>query len=216
MENIQEKIERVAQFAKDQLETDKTGHDFSHIQRVADWSQKILETEPKADPLTTMVAAYLHDTYDDKLFDDVDAQKRKAADLLDELEIPSEPIFYIIDNMSWSKQQYGDARPLDINGQIVQDADRLEAVGVIAAIRAFIYGSAHGRKMYDPEVEAIVPTSKEEYRTHDESTVNHFYTKLFRVKDYMNTELAKKIAEERNEAMHAFLDQFLNEWNMNK
>jgi uncharacterized protein len=125
-------------------------------------------------------------------------------------------IFYIIDNMSWSKGIGGQAQHLDINGQIVQDADRLEAVGAIAITRAITYGAVKNRILYDPAIPPRIAQNKAEYRNDDSTTINHFYEKLLLIKDRLNTDTAKKIATSRHQFMLDFLAQFKAEWDLTK
>lgn len=208
--------QELKEFVISQLENDNTGHGIDHIQRVVDMSKKILATEPSANTNIVLLAAWLHDTYDDKLFKDTETQKKKVAEFLATNGIDSKPIFHIIDNMSWSKQIYGDALPLDINGQIVQDADRLDAIGVVGTVRTFIFGNGKDRIMYDEKIKPRDIEDKDTYRdlNAETTTINHFYEKLFKIKDYLNTNLAKEIGEVRDKRMHNFVDEFISEWEL--
>ncbi|MCM0599530.1 HD domain-containing protein [Weissella fabalis] len=206
----------IAAFAANVLKHDTSGHDFSHIKRVVQTAGRILETEPTADRFIVIAAAYLHDTYDEKLFDDQAAAKAKVVKFLTSINVTKDDqraIFTIIDNMSWSKSLTSTAKPLDINGQIVQDADRLDAIGAIAIARVFVYGGHVGSKMYDPSIKPRTNISKEAYRNQDESTmINHFYEKLLRLVDYLNTDYAKQIGQKRQQIMLNYLNDFKREW----
>ncbi len=122
-------------------------------------------------------------------------------------------IFQIIDNMSWSKQRFGQPEPLTLAGQIVQDADRLEAIGAIAVARVIQYGVQAGHALYDPTMPPRELKTKAEYRDPTgETMINHFYEKLFLLKDYLNTTEAKRIGEKRDRVMRAFVAAFEDEW----
>lgn len=203
-------------YMKSVLAQDQSGHDVSHIERVVKLANHLLATEPSADAFITLAAATLHDVYDDKLVSDVRAAKAQTAHMMTDLGLSvteQESIFYIIDNMSWSKQRFGQAKPLDINGQIVQDADRLEAMGMIAVTRVIQYGSQAGHVLYDPSVKPRQLKTKAQYRSATgETMLNHFYEKLFLLQDYLNTDEGKRIGKIRDQAMHTFVSQFEAEW----
>src|SRR5699024_1358936 len=140
-----EQLAVMTDFTNQLLSADRTGHDMTHIQRVLNMTKHILTTEPTADAFVAQAAALLHDTYDDKLFNDVDQAKARVANKLTTIGVSDEKqleIFKIIDNMSWSKQRFGKPEPLSLAGQIVQDADRLDAIGAIAIARVIQYGVA--------------------------------------------------------------------------
>ncbi|QOD86132.1 HD domain-containing protein [Weissella viridescens] len=216
--NEQEQIQLSAldAFMRERLQQDESGHDTGHIDRVVQLAQHLLETEPTADAFITLAAATLHDTYDDKLFDDVEAAKQQVADKMTELEIDptrQAAIFHIIDNMSWSKQRFGKPEPLDISGEIVQDADRLEAMGMIAVARVIQYGVQAHHILYDPSIPPRDLKTKADYRNPaGETMINHFDEKLFLLKDYLNTDEGKRIGAIRDKAMHQFVNQFKAEW----
>lgn len=211
-------LDQIQQFMQQVLGADETGHGTDHIERVLALSNTILEHEPSADPFIVRAAALLHDTYDDKLFSDVVAAKQHVADFLNSIDVTKAQqtaIFYIIDNMSWSKSLDG-AAPLDINGQIVQDADRLEAIGAIAVARTIEYGVHAHHALYDPNIKPRYHMDKKEYRKGSSTVINHFYEKLFLLKDYLNTDTAKKIGAERHQFMLDFVHQFEDEWQLKK
>lgn len=198
------------------LKEDNSGHDVTHIKRVVKLAQHLLTTEPSANAFITLAAATLHDVYDDKLVANVGKAKTELAQFMTAQNVSlhdQTAIFYIIDNMSWSKQRFGQAEPLDLNGQIVQDADRLEAMGMIAVTRVIAYGYQAGHVLYDPAIKPRQLKTKAEYRSADgETMINHFYEKLFLLKDYLNTNEGKRIGKIRDQAMHTFVSQFEAEW----
>ncbi|WP_439425524.1 HD domain-containing protein [Oenococcus alcoholitolerans] len=210
-------LELIKKYVFNLSKNDKTGHGNQHLKRVAGLAKIILKDYPQADDFLVLAAVYLHDSYDDKLYQDPAAAKQKTDDFLKKIGLDglSKQIFFIIDNMSWSKQRFGQAKKLDINGQIVQDADRLDAIGAIAVIRAFKYGSAHDQADYDPKIKVRDLKNKQEYRNENkQTTINHFYEKLFTIKDLMNTDSAKKIAARRDEFMHSFVKEYIDEYNL--
>lgn len=207
----------IAQFTQEVLSTDKTGHGYDHIKRVVAHAQRILANEPSADAFIVLSAAYLHDTYDDKLFPDVAQAKNRVADFLTQQAVsPTQQaaIFNIIDNMSWSKQQVSKtAQTLDLNGQIVQDADRLEAVGAIAIVRTIIYGTVHDRQLYNPDLPPLSMDNMIDYRDGSKTTtINHIPEKLLHIQDHLNTTTAKELAKDRHDFTEAFYQQFIAEW----
>lgn len=207
----------IAQFTQEVLAADKTGHGYDHIKRVVAHAQRILANEPTADTFIVLSAAYLHDTYDDKLFPDVAAAKQRVADFLTQQHVDSTrqtAIFNIIDNMSWSKQQVSKtAQPLDINGQIVQDADRLEAVGAIAIVRTIIYGTVHNRSLYDPDLPPLTIDNVADYRDGSKTTtINHIPEKLLQIQAHLNTNTARQLAADRHAFTEQFYQQFVAEW----
>ncbi|ORI62565.1 HD domain-containing protein, partial [Leuconostoc mesenteroides] len=200
---------------------DNTGHSIDHINRVLALANKILAHEKKADAFVVRAAALLHDVYDDKLYDsqeDILAAKNNMISFLLSIGVHPEmieEITYIIDNMSWSKLLEG-TQDLNINGQIVQDADRLEAIGAIAITRAITYGAVKNRVLYDPEIQPHLPQNKTDYRNQKSTTINHFYEKLLLIQDKLNTDTARKISESRQQFMLSFLAQFKAEWELER
>lgn len=209
-------IERIYDFTKSILATDQTGHGMDHIDRVRLLITHLLKSEPTADEFITLAAGILHDTYDDKLTADVAIAKQNVVTFLNKIGVTTaqaSEIFQIIDNMSWSKQRFGQPEPLTLAGQIVQDADRLEAIGAIAVARVIQYGVQAGHVLYDPTMPPRELKTKAEYRDPTgETMINHFYEKLFLLKDYLNTTEAKRIGEKRDRVMRAFVAAFEDEW----
>ena len=215
-------ISRVIDFTKKQLAGEATGHDFYHGQRVAHLAKKMyLADYPHAHEDSRIVAiietgAYLHDTIDEKICDNPDEVIAQIKKLLPELgfsELEIEDILFTIQHMSFSaniEKKY----QLPLSGQYVQDADRLESLGAIGIARAFTYGGKHGNKIYDPEIKPVKLINHDQYRGHVETTINHFYEKLFLLKDLMNTPNGKKEAERRTAYMQDFIEEFMTEWNV--
>lgn len=216
-----DQLEMINRYMKDTLTKDNTGHSIDHINRVLALANKILAHEKKSDAFVVRAAALLHDVYDDKLYDsqeDILAAKNNMISFLLSIGVHPEmieEITYIIDNMSWSKSLEG-AQELNINGQIVQDADRLEAMGAIAITRAITYGAVKNRVLYDPEIQPHLPQNKTDYRNQKSTTINHFYEKLLLIQDKLNTDTARKISESRQQFMLSFLAQFKAEWELER
>lgn len=207
----------VRQFSQSKMGDDETGHGFDHIQRVVGLADRISQSYPDADHLETLTAAYLHDVIDEKLVDDTAAASEEVRHFLTDQGFTSaqiEAIFLIMDNMSYHKTLDGTAKPLPLEGQIVQDADRLDAIGAIGISRAIYFGGHFGEKIYDPAVKPRTEMTHAEYRNLDNETIiNHFYEKLLTLKDLMNTTAAKQLAEHRQQVMLDFLAEYKAEWN---
>lgn len=214
-------LEMINRYMQNALAKDNTGHSVDHINRVLALANKILAHEKNADTFVVRAAALLHDVYDDKLYDsqeDILAAKNNMISFLLSIGVHPEmieEITYIIDNMSWSKSLEG-AQALNINGKIVQDADRLEAMGAIAITRAITYGAVKNRVLYDPEIQPHSPQNKTDYRNQKSTTINHFYEKLLVIQDKLNTDTARKISENRQQFMLSFLAQFKAEWELER
>ena len=207
-------IEKTIVFVKDILEADASGHDWYHIERVYKLAQ-IIAKEEGGDRFIIEMAALLHDVADEKLNESEEAGLKRVDNYLTSLHISSEEqmhILHIIMNMSYKGGHGGKVETLE--GKIVQDADRLDALGAIGIARTFAYGGAKGRLMYDPMVPPREAMTKEEYRKSNDPSLNHFYEKLLKLKDLMNTECAKRLAEERHLYMEQFIEQFMKEWNV--
>ncbi|HAP15803.1 MAG TPA: HD family phosphohydrolase [Lactococcus sp.] len=206
--------EKIAAFAKKIYENNYDGHGFDHVSRVVKLAKQILATEPLADSDLVIAAAYLHDTYDEKICSDVAQQKQEVAAFLTSLDFSKEKqdkIFYIIDNMSYSANLL-EKKELDINGQIVQDADRIDAMGAWGIVRTLEYGWSKGRTLYDPTIKPQHFSSKSNYHQSEGTTLNHFYEKLFLLKDLLNTAHAKKLAQKRDKIMRDFVTAIEEEY----
>lgn len=201
-------IEKCEAAVKEIYDTFDASHDWQHIERVMQNAKKILEHE-KADAFLVELAVLLHDVSDPKY-------RKEGEDLeteiMDSLELPvkvKEDIRSIIQSVSF-KGGHG-VQADTIEAQIVQDADRLDAIGAIGIARTFAFGGAKGRKLYDWEEEPRKNMTEEEYRSKPTSSVTHFYEKLLLLKDRMTTDTGKQIAEERHRFMLSFLKQLHNE-----
>ena len=173
---------------------------------------RIAEQE-SADLIIVQLAALLHDVDDIKLSPETYANKDRAVGFLREhgvSEAAIKTICNIIGEVSFKGTD--STTPETIEGKCVQDADRLDAMGAIGIARAFAYGGNHNRMMYDPEIKPTVNMNADEYHSHISTTVNHFYEKLFQLKYLMNTDTAKRIAEQRENYMKRYISEFLDEW----
>lgn len=207
-------IEQTETFVKAELSNAEGGHDWWHIYRVWKTSQKIAETED-ADLFVVELAALLHDIADPKFHNgDEEIGPRLAEEFLSGQKVESaalDHVINIIKNMSF-KSSLGKVDFHSPEMAVVQDADRLDAIGAIGIARAFNYGGFKNRPLYNPELKPRLNMSKEEYKKGDSPTINHFYEKLLLLKDKMNTLTGKRMAEERHQYMEGFLDQFYKEW----
>jgi uncharacterized protein len=199
-------------FAREALANDSSGHDFAHIERVRRIALVIAQAE-SADPFICELAALLHDVADYKIAGDEATGLARVRGWLEAHAADATTIaqvMEIIATMSFA----GGQRPAmtTLEGRIVQDADRLDAIGAIGVARAFAYGGAKGRALYDPEQTPREQMSAEAYRAQPAPTINHFYEKLLLLKDRLNTGHARQLAERRHQFMLAFLDQFYAEW----
>jgi uncharacterized protein len=206
-------IQKTADFIKREFGNDSSGHDWWHIYRVWKNAIAICERE-QAGLFIVELAALLHDLDDWKFNDSMDETPRRAIAWMESCGVEPQTIQAVCDiimNVSYKGAQV-ENKMKTLEGFIVQDADRLDAIGAIGIGRAFAYGGYRNRPMYDPETENQMHASFEEYRNSKSATINHFYEKLLLLKDKMNTAAAKKIAEQRHEVMLKFLDQFMLEW----
>ena len=215
-------LDKITSFVKQQLKDEKTGHDFYHGRRVANLaSQMYLQDNPDARPNSRMVAiikagGYLHDTIDEKICADPEAVIAQIKQLLPQAgftELEVQDILFTIQHMSFS-QNIEHHYQLPVSGEYVQDADRIESLGAMGIARAFTYGGAHGNAIYDPEIKPQKLVSHDQYREHTETTINHFYEKLFQLEDLMNTAGGKKEAHRRTEFMRNFVKEFMAEWDV--
>jgi len=216
--SVEEIIRNTIAFVKDELKDAEGGHDWFHIERVYKNSMLISEGE-KVDKIVVALGALLHDIADSKFHNGDDTVgPKKAREFLKTQNVGEEIIEHvvkIIENVSFSggnKTQEFTSLELEV----VQDADRLDALGAIGIARTFNYGGFKNRKLYDPEITPKLNMSPSEYKASNAPTINHFYEKLLLLKDRMNTETGRKIAIERHVFMETFLEQFYAEWNGKK
>ncbi len=210
-------IEQTLEFVKSRLSGETTGHDFFHTYRVWKTAQSIASLEG-GDLFVIQLAALLHDIADWKFHDGDDSVgPRIAEEWLDEHNVDKETVDSVSDIIRHISFK-GAGVKTGINtleGMIVQDADRLDALGAVGIARAFAYGGSRGREIYNPDEMPVLHGSFKEYKNSRGTTVNHFHEKLLLLKDLMNTKTAKKMAEERHRYMEDFLKRFLEEWEGN-
>lgn len=211
-------ISKTVTFVKQQLADAEGGHDWFHIERVYRNSLLILQTET-CDESVVKLAALLHDIADSKFHDgDETIGPKIAKTFLEKEEVDAATITHviqIIENISFKGGNFKKgfhSKELEI----VQDADRLDAIGAIGIARTFNYGGFKNRPLYHPEIAPNLHMTKEEYKVSEAPTLNHFYEKLLLLKDKMNTATGKQIAQERHRFMEAFLSQFYAEWDGEK
>ena len=210
----QEIIQQTIDFVKRTLAGAEAGHDWFHIERVYKTASTINETA-QADTLVVSLAALLHDIADSKFNNgDEEIGPRIAGEFMASLNLAPEIILHvkqIILNMSY-KASLGTVSFHSKELEVVQDADRLDAIGAIGIARAFTYGGFKNRVLYDPAIPPVENMSKEAYKNTTAPTINHFYEKLLLLKDLMRTEKGKAMAQQRHDFMLQYLEQFYKEW----
>ena len=205
-------IENAINYVKELFKNEYSGHDYFHTLRVYKLAKTIAEKEG-ANSHIVELAALLHDVDDVKLSPLTSKNKDNARRFLcnnNVLEGDIDLICNIIEEVSFKGSD--SVTPSTLESKCVQDADRLDAIGAIGIARAFAYGGNHNRVMYDPEDLPKLDMNEEEYRKHVSTTVNHFYEKLFKLTDMMNTKTAIKMAIERHKFMEEYIDRFMVEW----
>jgi uncharacterized protein len=205
----------VADEVRGRLAGESSGHDWWHVHRVWKMAEHLAQGSG-ADARVVQLAALLHDIADWKFHGgDETVGPRVARSLLDKHNLPDEVIdavCAIIPEISFKGAGVSD-EPSTLEGKIVQDADRLDAIGAIGIARAFAYGGYAGQKLHDPDRAPVMHTSKEVYVSSRGTTINHFYEKLLLIKDRLHTPRARQIAEQRHALMELYLHEFLAEWN---
>lgn len=207
-------IRRTAGHVRQVLAADSSGHDWFHIERVWTMAKKLAEAEG-ADLFVVELAALLHDIADWKFHGGDETAGPRAADAW-MASLAVEPairahVCDIIAHLSFKGAKVTGGMDT-LEGQVVQDADRLDAIGAIGIARAFAYGGHAGRGLHDPSVPPVLHESFAAYKKNNGPTLNHFYEKLLLLKDRLNTPSAKRVAQERHEFMQSFVDRFLREW----
>lgn len=207
----QEIIDQAKLFVKKQLMNESSGHDWYHIERVWRNAKKIHEKENNGNLFIIELSALLHDLVDAKLFEKNEGLERVQYFLEGEgiSQKVMEDVFEVIGLVSFSQQT--ESSKMSTEAQIVQDADRLDAMGAIGIARAFTYGGNKGQPIFDPGLSVREDLTKDEYERGETSTVHHFYEKLLKLKDLMNTETAIQMSERRHEFMTEFLKEFFEE-----
>ncbi len=211
-------VEKTIAFIRETLKGAEGGHDWFHTQRVFKNTLLIAKDE-KVDILVVSLGALLHDVADAKFHNgDEEVGPEKAREFLQSMKLPGKTINQVVaivkhssfkDSLDRSTARKRKSREL----KVVQDADRLDAMGAIGIARAFNYGGYKNRPLYDPDIPPKLNMSKEEYKKSMGPTINHFYEKLLLLKDGMQTTAGKRLAEERHQFMLSFLEQFYREWN---
>jgi uncharacterized protein len=205
-------IQQVEQFVKHKMEGLEAGHDWWHVFRVRNNALKICETEG-GDKQVVELAALLHDLTDTKFFD-AEREKLVVVEFLKNLGLMPEliaKVFNVIDNLSFSGELEGKQLP-SLEAMIVQDADRLDAMGAIGIARAFSYGAHKNRPFFDPHHLPVCYESATAYRQTVAPTINHFFEKLLLLKHRMKTTTGRQFAEERHQFLIQYLTQFFEEW----
>lgn len=207
-------IQKTKDFVKKKLYGEGSGHDWFHIERVYNLAKFIGEKE-NADLFIVEITALLHDIDDWKFSEGTDTNTTVTESFLTSINVANDDIYKIISIIKTMSFKGGvvDSTQSSIEGMVVQDADRLDAIGAIGIARTFAYGGSKGRQIYDPSIKPIDFTSLEQVKNEENHTINHFYEKLLKLKDLMNTKTAKEIAEKRHKFMENFLDEFYSEWN---
>jgi uncharacterized protein len=218
MNTSEDIINKTKTFVKKELEKAEGGHDWFHILRVFNNALLIARTE-KVDEFVVALGALLHDIADSKFHDgDETVGPQKAREFLFGINVDSaiiEHVVHIIENISFkggNEAQKFKSPELDV----IQDADRLDALGAIGIARTFNYGGFKNRTIFDPSIVPNLKMTKDEYKASTAPTINHFYEKLLLLKDRMNTKTGQRIAEKRHQFMELYLDQFYAEWDGEK
>ena len=206
-------IEYTEKFVRNELGDDATGHDWYHVDRVRSIALHICKEEMTGDPYVIEMAALLHDIPDEKLNESAEKGREKLDSFFKTIVLPDDTrnhITQIIETISYKGGKYTELATVE--AKIVQDADRLDAIGAIGIARAFAYGGKKGQPIYDPSIKVRDEMSVEEYRNGKSTSIHHFYEKLLKLKDLLNTNTAIKMAESRQQMMVVFLEQFYKEW----
>lgn len=212
-------LEILQLYIKDEMSKNDSSHDWWHVKRVYN-NAILINEEEKCNPFIIKVIALLHDIYDHKYSNG--SIKTNLTKLLIKLDLyrffkPADiqNILNSCENISFSSN-LDCQKELSNEGKIVQDADRLDAIGAIGIARVFTYGGKHEKEIYNPDEENNIITNKEYYKRGSNTSISHFYDKLLKIKETMNTETAKKLAEHRQKYMEQFLEEFYAEWNGRK
>ena len=209
-ENI---LQEVAAYVEQKLSGEGSGHDWWHIARVRKMAEKLALAEG-GNPFICQLAALVHDLVDEKLIADEKLAMAEVRDLLTRLGVSLDQTDQVVAISQAISYKGGSQNHLDLTleGQIVQDADRLDAMGAIGVARTMAYSGYHSRVIHDPGAAVRQNMTLEEYRSHQGTAITHFYEKLLLLKDLMNTKTAKELAQGRHAFMEAYLAQFYAEW----
>lgn len=208
-------IQKTIEFVQETLSGAEGGHDWWHIYRVWNLSKQIAKTEDM-DMFVVELGALLHDIADAKFYEgDETIGPRKAREFLSALQV-EEKVISQVENIIANISFKGGKDPQKFKSpelDVIQDADRLDAMGAIGIARTFNYGGYKNREIYNPEIKPNLAITREEYKQSKAPTINHFYEKLLQLRERMNTPTGKRMAERRHQFMEAFLDEFYQEWN---
>ena len=210
-----ELIEQALTYVREKFEKEYSGHDYFHTLRVFKMATRIAQGED-ADLETVQLAALLHDVDDRKISPETYENQANARSFLLTHGVAADRVDRICKIIREISFGGNSSIPSTLEGRCVQDADRLDAIGAIGIARAFAYGGNHNRHMYHPDIKPNLNMTKEEYLKSESTTINHFYEKLFKLTDLMNTQTAIKIAETRQAYMEEFVSRFMDEWNGNR
>ncbi|EZH66912.1 phosphohydrolase [Bacillaceae bacterium JMAK1] len=207
-------IEETNHYVQSLLLNERTGHDWYHIERVTKLATYIAEREG-ADLFIVKMAALLHDLADDKVAYDEETGLKQVVDWLTSQNVSADEQQKILSIITTISFKGGNGSPVEsLEAKVVQDADRLDALGAIGIARTFVYAGAKGDPMYDPTIDVRDEMTKEEYRHGKSSAIHHFYEKLLKLRGRMNTKTGKQLAEERHAQLEQFLETFFQEWNV--
>ena len=212
--NKKDVLLQAEEYVRSLLKEESSGHDWWHIHRVRGLAKKIAVHEG-ADLFICEITALLHDLADEKLFGNEEEGLLSIDHWLNKYGVHEDERKHILSIIKTMSFKGGTNRPIEtLEGKVVQDADRLDAIGAIGIGRTFAYAGAKGQLMYDPSIPVRDEMTKEEYRNGKSTAINHFYEKLLKLKELMNTDYGKKIAQERHRFLGEFLERFLDEWDM--
>ncbi|MHB0886031.1 MAG: HD domain-containing protein [Bacillota bacterium] len=205
-------IQAARDFARDSLEDDHSGHDWWHAERVKATAQTVARAEG-ADEFVCVLAALLHDVADEKVAGSEEAGLARVRAWLDRQALARPAYDNVLEIISTMSFRGGNRPPMrTLEGRVVQDADRLDAMGAIGIARTFAYGGAHARPIHDPEAAPRAAMTEAQYRESRSTGINHFHEKLLKLRDLMNTETARKMAQGRHRFMEEYLARFDDEW----
>jgi uncharacterized protein len=211
----EEILDKIKKYVQDVCKNESTGHDWWHIERVYN-NAMLINKKEQANEFILTIIVFMHDLYDHKFYNGNVAEKLEET--LKQLQVYEylskediKNIIYSCTNLGFSSN-FLDKKELSPEGKIAQDADRLDGIGAMGIARTFAYGGKVGRLIYDPNNTEIV-TAKEYNEKGSKTSISHFYDKLLKIKDLMNTDTAKEIAIERHKFLEKFLKEFLDEWN---
>lgn len=208
-------INKTASYIEKRLSGENTGHDWYHVYRV--WQNAIkIGRQEKANMFVVEMGALLHDIADSKFHGgDDQIGPQMARDWLAKMKVNEIDTRAIIDiiNSSYFKGAKGNNKPATIEGQIVQDADHLDALGAIGIARVFATGASFKRPIYDPKIKIKIHKTRAQYKKRDGTSINHFYEKLLLLKNMMNTKTGKKLAAPKHKMLEDYLKEFFKEWN---